>query len=108
MQSCCPMLNKMQVVSLFSGAGGLDLGFHQAGFSTVWANEFDSTIWRTFEHNFPKVKLDKRDIKDVLATEVPNSLGIIGGHHAKVGVKQVLGEVLMIVEVGCFLNISEF
>jgi DNA (cytosine-5)-methyltransferase 1 len=73
------MPNKMKVVSLFSGAGGLDLGFHQAGFSTVWANEFDSTIWETFEHNFPKVKLDKRDIKDILGSDVPDSLGIIGG-----------------------------
>lgn len=31
----------MNLISLFSGAGGLDKGFHKAGFQTVVANEFD-------------------------------------------------------------------
>ena len=41
-----------KIVSLFSGAGGLDKGFEQAGFDIIWANEYDSTIWETFEYNF--------------------------------------------------------
>ncbi len=69
----------MKIVSLFSGAGGLDLGFHQAGFETVFANEFDKTIWSTFEHNFPNTELDKRSIVDVPSCDVPDSVGIIGG-----------------------------
>jgi len=69
----------MKIVSLFSGAGGLDLGFHQAGFQTIWANEFDSTIWGTFERNFPQTHLDKRSIVHVPSAEVPDCLGIIGG-----------------------------
>ncbi|WP_116963115.1 DNA cytosine methyltransferase [Fastidiosibacter lacustris] len=38
----------MKVVSLFSGAGGLNLGFKQAGFECMWANEYDKTIWETY------------------------------------------------------------
>jgi DNA (cytosine-5)-methyltransferase 1 len=73
------MQNKMKIVSLFSGAGGLDLGFHQAGFETIFANEYDKTIWDTFEHNFPNTKLDKRSIVDLPSSDVPDSIGIIGG-----------------------------
>lgn len=69
----------MKIVSLFTGAGGLDLGFEKAGFTTIWANEFDSKIWGTFEHNFPNVKLDHRSITDVSVDEIPDSDGIIGG-----------------------------
>jgi DNA (cytosine-5)-methyltransferase 1 len=69
----------MDVVSLFSGAGGLDRGFEKAGFSTIWANEFDREIWSTYEANFPKTKLDRRSISDIENSEVPNCDGIIGG-----------------------------
>ncbi|EIJ41369.1 DNA-methyltransferase Dcm [Beggiatoa alba B18LD] len=69
----------MKIISLFSGAGGLDLGFHQAGFNTIWANEFDSSIWETFEYNFPHVHLDRRSITDILPTDIPECAGIIGG-----------------------------
>jgi len=69
----------MKIVSLFTGAGGLDLGFEKAGFKVVWANEFDKSIWETFELNFPHTKLDKRSIVDVKSSEIPNADGIIGG-----------------------------
>ncbi|WP_394368062.1 DNA cytosine methyltransferase [Leptolyngbya boryana] len=35
--------------SLFPGCGDLDLGFNQPGFQTIWANEFDKSIWETYE-----------------------------------------------------------
>ena len=36
--------NLMNVISLFSGAGGLDLGFEKAGFTIAMANEFDKAV----------------------------------------------------------------
>ena len=68
----------MKIVSLFSGAGGLDLGFEKAGFKIVFANEYDETIWQTYEANH-SCKLDKRDIRTIKSSEVPNCDGIIGG-----------------------------
>ena len=38
-------------VSLFTGAGGLDIGFGEAGFQTVWANDLNSDACATFELN---------------------------------------------------------
>lgn len=67
------------VISLFSGAGGMDLGFKKAGFNTIYANEYDKTIWSTVEHNFPNIKLDKRDIRNIKSDEMPNCIGIIAG-----------------------------
>ena len=69
----------MKIISLFSGAAGLDKGFEKAGFSTIWANEYDSKIWGTFEHNFPSTKLEKKSITKILSNEVPACDGIIGG-----------------------------
>ncbi|MCK4635994.1 MAG: DNA cytosine methyltransferase [Candidatus Moranbacteria bacterium] len=69
----------MKIASFFTGAGGLDLGFEKAGFEVTWANEFDKTIWKTFEHNFPHTKLDKRSIVNIPSSDVPDSFGIVGG-----------------------------
>lgn len=69
----------MKLVSLFTGAGGLDLGFEKSGFEIIWANEFDKSIWETFELNFPKTILDKRSIVNVKSSEIPDAIGIIGG-----------------------------
>ena len=41
----------MNIVSLFSGGGGLDLGFQKQGFNIIWANEYDKDIWNTYKHN---------------------------------------------------------
>ena len=48
------------IVSLFSGCGGLDLGFSKAGFDVVWANEFDKAIWETYEKNHSHKVFDIR------------------------------------------------
>jgi DNA (cytosine-5)-methyltransferase 1 len=69
----------MKIVSFFSGAGGLDRGFEEAGFEVIWANEYDKAIWETYEKNFPNTKLDKRSIVKIDPTDVPDCDGIIGG-----------------------------
>ena len=70
----------MKILSLFSGCGGLDLGFEKAGFEVTIANEFDPTIWETFKINHPKTKLLECDIKNVQEKDLPKDIdGIIGG-----------------------------
>lgn len=65
--------------SFFAGVGGIDLGFEEQGFKTIYANEFDTKARETFALNFPHVQLDGRDIREVQATEVPSVDVIIGG-----------------------------
>lgn len=70
----------MNLISLFSGAGGLDLGFHKAGFKTLVANEYDPKIVPTFRANFPDVRLIEGDICKIPSEMFPDNVdGIIGG-----------------------------
>ncbi|MBQ8854314.1 MAG: DNA cytosine methyltransferase [Alistipes sp.] len=70
----------MNLISLFSGAGGMDLGFYKAGFRTIVANEWDKKITPTFRANFPDVELIEGDIRKIDSSVLPdNIIGIIGG-----------------------------
>ena len=68
----------MKVVSFFAGCGGLDLGFEQAGFQVVWANEFEPSVHATYEKNHPSTVLCKGDIILVSQQDVPDCDGFIG------------------------------
>lgn len=70
----------MSVVSFFAGAGGLDLGFKNAGFNVSWACEFDKNIWETYRLNHPSTYLETRSITSVQPEDLPKEvIGIIGG-----------------------------
>ena len=61
------------IISLFSGVGGVDLGFEKtAKFKTVYANEVDSHAASTFRLNFPSVTLDVQGIEHINKHELPN------------------------------------
>lgn len=75
----------MNVLSLFSGCGGLDLGFEKAGFSIPVANEYDKKICPTYRLNHPNTHLIEGDIRQVKKEDIAPFLngeevdGIIGG-----------------------------
>ena len=68
----------MKIASFFSGAGGLDLGFSNAGFNIVFANDNWKGCWETFEknHNIP---INKKSIINLSPNEIPEVIGFIGG-----------------------------
>lgn len=69
----------MRVVSLFSGIGGIDLGFQQAGFEIVWANEFDCDAAKTYRQNFDSDHLVEVDIRSVDPITIPDFDVLVAG-----------------------------
>ena len=50
----------MKVLSLFSGCGGLDMGFVKNGYDIVWANDIDKYAVQTYKANFKATPHDPR------------------------------------------------
>ena len=69
----------MKVVSFFSGCGGLDLGFEQAGFEVIWANDNDPAVFETYLLNHPHTYLCRKDMREITMEEIPECDGFIGG-----------------------------
>lgn len=70
------LLKGMKVASFFAGCGGLDLGFEQAGYEVVWANEFDEAIHKTYQFNHPNTYLCKSDIRKLKGEDIPIAMGL--------------------------------
>ena len=68
----------VKVMSLFSGCGGMDLGFKDAGFEIAYANDIDKDAYDTYSFNFPLI-MDRRNISKIDPVEIPDADGIIGG-----------------------------
>ena len=68
----------MKIVSLFSGAGGLDLGLIQAGNEIIWANDIDKDAVATYTKNIGN-HIVCADIKDIDIFAVPSADVIVGG-----------------------------
>lgn len=69
----------MKVVSFFAGCGGLDLGFEQAGFHVVWANEFEPHCRATYVRNHPNTEFVLGDVCEIDPDTIPDCEGFIGG-----------------------------
>jgi len=73
------MEKRFNVVSLFSGAGGFDLGFKQAGYNILWANDIDINSCKTYIGHSPETRVACKNISEVKSEEIPDCDLIIGG-----------------------------
>lgn len=69
----------MKAISLFSGCGGLDLGFEKAGFNVIFANDIEEDSCISYIQNFKDTFVLKGNIKKVISNDIPNGDIIIGG-----------------------------
>lgn len=72
------MKNKYKVGGLFSGIGGIELGFEKAGFSIEWANEYDKDACKTYRANYNHMLFEK-DIHNLNGSQLPNVNILTGG-----------------------------
>ena len=66
------------VGGLFSGIGGIELGFEKAGFKILWSNEFDESCNKTFRHNLNH-KLYSESITDINFKKIKPVDVLVGG-----------------------------
>ena len=70
---------KLKTIDLFAGVGGVRLGFEQAGFKTVFANDIDAKCKQTYDLNFKKTKLFIKDIWKIKTSSMPEFDVLVGG-----------------------------
>ncbi|MBI1286808.1 MAG: DNA (cytosine-5-)-methyltransferase [Flavobacteriales bacterium] len=65
-----------QVISLFSGAGGMDIGFEMAGFKTAVAVEYDKSCCETLKANKPDLPIIQGDLAEISTEEILNAANL--------------------------------
>jgi DNA (cytosine-5)-methyltransferase 1 len=68
--------NNNKIISLFSGAGGMDIGFEMAGFETVVAVEYDISCCETLKKNRPNLSVIHGDITQISTEEILKAGGL--------------------------------
>lgn len=71
-------MREFTAVSLFCGAGGLDMGFERAGFKTIWANDFNEDACKT-HRNWSNTEVVCGDISKIDFSQIPVSDVMLGG-----------------------------
>ena len=71
-------MREFTAISLFAGAGGLDMGFENAGIKTIWANDFDADACKTHE-NWSGAKVVCGDVAKIDAGDIPDADIMLGG-----------------------------
>ena len=69
---------KLKVLSLFAGAGGMDLGFKNAGYDIVWANDIDADSVKTYQRNIGD-HIYHGDIEKIRNNKIPSDIDIVIG-----------------------------
>ncbi len=68
-----------KTIDLFAGVGGIRIGFENAGFKTVFANDFDAQCKNTYDLNFKDSKLIVEDIRKIEIDDLPKFDFLLGG-----------------------------
>lgn len=69
----------LKTIDLFAGVGGIRIGFENAGFKTVFANDFDASCKQTYDLNFKDSKLIVEDIRKIGIDDLPEFDFLLGG-----------------------------
>lgn len=70
---------QIKTIDLFAGVGGVRIAFERAGFSTVFANDFEPKCKDTYDLNFKTTPLTVKDIRKVKVSDLPKFDFLLGG-----------------------------
>lgn len=93
---------RLKMIDLFSGAGGLSEGLSEAGFHSLFASEIVPVYAQTYQKNHPNTTVFSADIRELNANEIRKSLGIErGGNRGTL----IIGTFVAIIGVFTFVGL---